>query len=367
MADLWFPGAVRDGRAWTNYSMNGQGGSIRVGLHTTENAQSASPKGVANYLWGQGPGMGYNMIYHPTTGEFLQLRPFNGGAGSLKNLSGGVETNKNGKYNFQISIVAYASEQWWNYPLPGWGDFLAWVESWGVQDKYVGPPFSQRSAMSTSQWTSSSHGWYGHVHAPEQTHTDPGPVPAPWTLKGGPGVPPASQWEEYDSNANFHRNLYLKSPGRNGADVKWVQQKVGVSADGLFGNATDKAVKSWQSANGLAADGNVGPETAAKMGMPGAGSTPPPSTSSFPLPSGHWYGVKSSNVKNHSGYCPGEKEWPETCETDQQNIKKIQSKLGVSSDGLYGPKTADAVGKYQSSHGLSADKLVGIKTWESLF
>lgn len=371
MGDLWMPGAVKDGRAWTNYSMNGAGGSVRVALHTTENAQSGSPKGVANYLWNQGAGMGYNMIYHPTTGEFLQLRPFNVGAGSLKNLSGGVETNKNGKYNFQISIVAYASEAWWNYPMPGWGNFIAWIHSWGVPDRYVQYTFSQNTRMSTGTWTGSSSGWYGHRHAPENDHTDPGGVPDPWSLKGGDGSGTGgggSAWESYDSNGNFHRNLYLKSPGRNGADVEWVQQKVGVSADGLFGNDTDKAVRSWQSANGLTSDGNVGPATAAAMGMPGAGgSTPPPPTSSFPLPSGHWYGQKSSNSKNHSGYAPGVSSWPDPYTVDQSNIKKIQSAVGVKADGLFGPKTESAVKSYQSSHGLAADGDVGVKTWESLF
>lgn len=44
-----------------------------------------------------------------------------------------------------------------------------------------------------------------------------------------------------------------------------VQKAVGVTADGKFGNATKTAVKEWQRANGLSADGCVGPATWKKM------------------------------------------------------------------------------------------------------
>jgi len=45
---------------------------------------------------------------------------------------------------------------------------------------------------------------------------------------------------------------------------------LGLAADGDFGPGTDKAVKAWQSANGLTADGIVGPATWAKMGIDAA-------------------------------------------------------------------------------------------------
>ncbi|WP_147443315.1 peptidoglycan-binding protein [Corallococcus sp. AB011P] len=49
--------------------------------------------------------------------------------------------------------------------------------------------------------------------------------------------------------------------GLAGSDVKWLQAKLGVRADGLFGPITDDSVHEWQRAHGLVADGLVGPLT----------------------------------------------------------------------------------------------------------
>lgn len=57
----------------------------------------------------------------------------------------------------------------------------------------------------------------------------------------------------------------LLKVGSNGDDVKKVQTKLGLTADGVFGAGTSKAVKDWQTANGLAADGVVGDGTWSKM------------------------------------------------------------------------------------------------------
>ena len=53
--------------------------------------------------------------------------------------------------------------------------------------------------------------------------------------------------------------------GSSGDDVKKLQSKLGLAADGSFGPATEKAVKAWQAANGLTADGIVGDGTWSKM------------------------------------------------------------------------------------------------------
>jgi putative chitinase len=58
--------------------------------------------------------------------------------------------------------------------------------------------------------------------------------------------------------------MVLKN-GSKGEDVKKLQEKIGLPADGSFGSNTEKKVKEWQSANGLTADGIVGPGTWAKM------------------------------------------------------------------------------------------------------
>lgn len=66
----------------------------------------------------------------------------------------------------------------------------------------------------------------------------------------------------------------LLKVGSRGEDVKNLQEKLGITADGIFGQGTERAVRQWQSANGLTADGIVGDDTWNKMF--GAG-TPSPS------------------------------------------------------------------------------------------
>lgn len=55
--------------------------------------------------------------------------------------------------------------------------------------------------------------------------------------------------------------------GSSGELVRLLQQKLDITADGSFGPATEKAVKEWQSKNGLVADGIVGEITMGKMGI----------------------------------------------------------------------------------------------------
>lgn len=53
--------------------------------------------------------------------------------------------------------------------------------------------------------------------------------------------------------------------GSRGAQVKKLQEALGVAADGSFGPGTETALKTWQAANGLEADGIAGPATLAKL------------------------------------------------------------------------------------------------------
>ena len=50
--------------------------------------------------------------------------------------------------------------------------------------------------------------------------------------------------------------MLLKN-GSKGGDVKRLQEKLGLTADGSFGPGTEKAVKEWQSKNGLTVDGVI--------------------------------------------------------------------------------------------------------------
>jgi murein DD-endopeptidase MepM/ murein hydrolase activator NlpD len=54
--------------------------------------------------------------------------------------------------------------------------------------------------------------------------------------------------------------------GTTGADVRYLQTKLGITADGIFGRQTQAAVKAYQQASGLVVDGIVGPKTWAAIG-----------------------------------------------------------------------------------------------------
>ena len=79
--------------------------------------------------------------------------------------------------------------------------------------------------------------------------------PATWAaMQGGSAPKPAPA---------SHRTLTI---GMKGLDVAWVQIKLGIHEDGIFGPQTASAVKSYQAAHGLSADGIVGPQTWKALG-----------------------------------------------------------------------------------------------------
>jgi hypothetical protein len=58
-----------------------------------------------------------------------------------------------------------------------------------------------------------------------------------------------------------------------GGGVAAVQQKLGVTADGVVGPQTRKALRAWQRKNGLQADGIIGPQTLKAMGLSAGAAT----------------------------------------------------------------------------------------------
>ncbi len=60
--------------------------------------------------------------------------------------------------------------------------------------------------------------------------------------------------------------LRLTHPNTKGPSVVYLQQKLGINADGVFGSGTDRAVRAFQQTHGLKVDGVVGPATWAALG-----------------------------------------------------------------------------------------------------
>jgi putative chitinase len=84
--------------------------------------------------------------------------------------------------------------------------------------------------------------------------------------------------------------MLLKN-GSKGDDVKKLQEKLGLGADGSFGSKTEEAVKSFQLKNVLTPDGNVGAGTWSKL----MGSTPQVSPQVAPQVGG----LKLDKLKGH--------------------------------------------------------------------
>lgn len=84
--------------------------------------------------------------------------------------------------------------------------------------------------------------------------------------------------------------MLLKN-GSSGPEVKQLQEKLGLAADGQFGPGTEAKVKEWQAANGLTADGIVGPASWSKL-MGGAPSQAPAAT----IPASDF---KLANLRGH--------------------------------------------------------------------
>ena len=89
--------------------------------------------------------------------------------------------------------------------------------------------------------------------------------------------------------------MILKN-GSKGEEVKALQSKLGLVADGNFGPGTEKAVKEWQTKNGLTADGIIGPASLEKLGL---SSTPSVVKEEVLIPKGG-----SINLEKLKGHVP---------------------------------------------------------------
>ncbi len=112
--------------------------------------------------------------------------------------------------------------------------------------------------------------WPWHVNTP--AHLDGAPGYAPTLV---PELGTNNYWlYQYQGDAvdfpGFTKTVDISrfhsiGKGATGANVVWLQKRLGITADGIFGAGTENAVKSLQSRYGLAADGIVGPGTFAPV------------------------------------------------------------------------------------------------------
>ncbi len=118
--------------------------------------------------------------------------------------------------------------------------------------------------------------------------------------------------------------MALLRRGLSGEPVRILQEHLGVTADGIFGQATYEALINYQTTNGLSADGIAGPDTFTTMGLPQLVLLQKPLRG--------------------------------------EQVRKLQEGLGLTADGVFGHATEEAVKKVQEEHGLDVDGVAGPQT-----
>jgi cell wall-associated NlpC family hydrolase len=115
--------------------------------------------------------------------------------------------------------------------------------------------------------------------------------------------------------------------GSRGPGVTRVQRALRITADGIFGPQTRRAVRAFQKRHGLLVDGIVGPQTRKAL----------------------------------FDRAPAEQRFIRAWW-----VVPVQRALGVPADGLYGPVSRGAVRAYQKRNGLIVDGVVGPQTLGAL-
>lgn len=155
--------------------------------------------------------------------------------------------------------------------------------------------------------------------------------------------------------------------GSQGADVTELQSTLkllgyfGGSVDGVFDESTDSAVRRFQQAAGLEADGIVGAATWNRLfptsepvaANPAPRNTVPiePRRTEAPAPAGFPILRRGATGETVRGL--------------QNRLKAIGVYAGEV-DGVFGPGTEEAVKAAQQKFGLQADGVVGGATWAAI-
>lgn len=171
-----------------------------------------------------------------------------------------------------------------------------------------------------------------------------------FTQDGPPASSPGQNLVVTDSGAGSG----LLRQGDGGDGVRQVQQGLvangfPVAVDGIFGAGTADAVRSFQQAHGLDADGVVGPATRLALS-----TTPPPKSE-----------PDSSTVP----------PWPGRLMQEGvagDDVRQVQRRLAdrgwaIVVDASFGPRTGGTVRAYQGEKALVLDGIVGPVTWQSLW
>lgn len=204
-----------------------------------------------------------------TSGELLQHYDTDYHARALANKPGGVETNRAGA--IQIEIVGHAGR----HHTPAQLAVITSLTRWLTEAVGVAPicPAGRMSApyhrSSVSLWVSAGGHW-AHAQVPEQSgRTDPDMTGQTWTafLAGTLAAAPALSLSA--SAPSSESTFGVGDSGDDVADWQRVANLLGAGlvVDGQFGPLTAAATRAVERRFGLPADGRVGPDQSAAVGL----------------------------------------------------------------------------------------------------
>jgi hypothetical protein len=206
MAELWLPGAERN--LGNNAGTMDGDGSRKLLLHDTEGSTIAGAVGAytANNSWP-------HLTVDCRRRKVQQHLPFNVAARALRNESGGVQTNREGRYLVQIELVGFANNRdgsifgslgdydWFGREVAGpicrgLGIPLRSTVQWARYPDSYGKHAPQR--LSGGAWDA-YEGILGHQHCPENTHGDPGTIDITRILRAAAGATTPVQEDDMPS------------------------------------------------------------------------------------------------------------------------------------------------------------------------
>ena len=162
-------------------------------IHTWHTFQS---KG---YGWSAARGARYliqmayeaHFVFHPTSGELVQLLPVSSGARTLK--AQNVTSNNHGTVHIQTEVIGDAHRPFTSDLTPngkrGLGYLMDFLRSHGISDRWVGgvrPPAYPGPGVKRFMPLPGESGHTHHAAWRGNDHGDPGAIADPWRLIPGP-------------------------------------------------------------------------------------------------------------------------------------------------------------------------------------
>ncbi|HAA57217.1 MAG TPA: hypothetical protein DCE42_20795 [Myxococcales bacterium] len=144
-----------------------------------------------------------------------------------------------------------------------------------------------------------------------------------------------------------------------------VRNGINVTVDGDFGPGTERALKQFQASKGMQADGIVGPKTL--EALLGNNTTTPVDNGNNGTTTPVDNGNNGTNAANYPALASA-LDNGKTLRRGQKSeaIREMQTLLGITADGDFGPGTMRAVRAFQAANGLTADGIAGRNTLRAL-